>query len=172
MPAKTFRLLLSTLLCLPPATTAATLHRCEAADGGITFTSLSCAAGDQRSSHEVHPYSPGSINAVMPEANHEKAARIKTARREPGIVGRADDKCGNLIDARQRREAIINRRVIAGMSQQDVESALGKPDKVNIRTSTTSYRYDLKRGRSAQVDFDERGCVTGKAKSRTAKSPR
>jgi len=53
-----------------------------------------------------------------------------------------------------------------------VESALGKPDKVNIRTSTTSYRYDLKRGRSAQIDFDERGCVKGKAKSRTAKSPR
>ena len=108
----------------------------------------------------------------MPEHNHEEISGMKNTGRKPGIVGLTPDKCGNLINARQRREAIINRRVIAGMSQQDVESALGKPDKVNIRTSTTSYRYDLKRGRSAQVDFDERGCVKAKAKSRAAKSPR
>ncbi len=172
MPLKTSHLILTTLLYLPPAGAATTLHRCEAADGSITFTSMSCAHGELRSTQEVHPYSPGSVVAVMPEANHEETSSMKTKGREPGIIGRAEHRCGNLINARQRREAIINRRVIAGMSQQDVESALGKPDKVNIRTSTTSYRYDLKRGRSAQVDFDERGCVKEKTKSRTAKSPR
>ncbi|QAX86417.1 cell envelope protein SmpA [Pseudomonas sp. DTU12.3] len=172
MPLNTSHLILTTLLYLPPAGAATTLHRCEAADGSITFTSMSCAHGELRSTHEVHPYSPGSVVAVMPEANHEETSSMKAKGREPGIIGRAEHRCGNLIDARQRREAIINRRVIAGMSQQDVESALGKPDKVNIRTSTTSYRYDLKRGRSAQVDFDERGCVKEKTKSRTAKSPR
>ncbi len=108
----------------------------------------------------------------MPEFNHEAVTGMKDSGREPGIVGGTEHECGNLIDNRQRREAIINRRVIAGMSQRDVESALGKPDKINTRTSTTSYRYDLKRGRSAHIDFDERGCVKGKAKSRTAKSPR
>ncbi|MFI8227123.1 cell envelope protein SmpA [Pseudomonas sp. NPDC085632] len=172
MPSKTSHLVLTTLLYLPPAGAATTLYRCEAADGSITFTSMSCAHDELRSTQEVHPYSPGSIVAVMPEANHEETSRMKTKGREPGIIGRAEHRCGNLIDARQRREAIINQRVIAGMSQQDVESALGKPGKVNIRTSTTSYRYDLKRGRSAQVDFDERGCVKEKTKSRTAKSPR
>ncbi|MFJ7316196.1 cell envelope protein SmpA [Pseudomonas sp. NPDC098747] len=172
MPSKTYRLVLTSLLCLPPAGAATSLHRCEAPDGSITFTSMSCANNERLSVQEVHPYSPGSVVAIMPEHNHEEISGMKTTGREPNIVGRKEDKCGNLIDARQRREAIINRRVIAGMSQQDVESALGKPDKVNIRTSTTSYRYDLKRGRSAQVDFDERGCVKAKAKSRTAKSPR
>ncbi|MFJ2323721.1 cell envelope protein SmpA [Pseudomonas sp. NPDC087817] len=172
MPSKTSRFVLSSLLCLPPAGAATTLHRCEAADGSITFTSMSCASGERRSVQEVHPYLPGSVVAIMPEHNHEEISAMKTNGREPGVAGRTEAQCGNLIDARQRREAIINRRIIAGMSQQDVESALGKPDKVNIRTSTTSYRYDLKRGRSAQVDFDERGCVKGKAKSRTAKSPR
>ncbi|MNR66396.1 hypothetical protein D3C85_1898600 [compost metagenome] len=58
------------------------------------------------------------------------------------------------------------------MSQQDVESALGKPDKVSIKNSSTSYRYDTKRGRSAHVEFDEKGCTKGKAKLQTAKSPR
>ena len=172
MPSKTSLFVLTSLLFLPPAGAATSLHRCEAADGRITFTSMSCANGEKLSVQEVHPYLPGSVVAIMPEHNHEEISGMKNTGREPGIVGHTQDKCGNLIDARQRREAIINRRVIAGMSQQDVESALGKPDKVNIRTSTTSYRYDLKRGRSAQVDFDERGCVKAKAKSRTAKSPR
>ncbi|MGY1891683.1 cell envelope protein SmpA [Pseudomonas asplenii] len=172
MPLKSSLPLLTCLLFLPPAEGAATLHRCEAIDGSITFTSMSCASGEQRSVQAVHPYMPGSVVAVMPEHNHEEISGMKIKGREPGVAGTVEDPCGNLIDARQRREAIINQRVIAGMTQQDVESALGKPDKVNIRTSTTSYRYDLKRGRSAQVDFDERGCVKGKAKSRTAKSPR
>ncbi|MBF6032747.1 cell envelope protein SmpA [Pseudomonas sp. P155] len=172
MPLKTPHLVLASLLCVPPSGAALTLHRCEADDGSITFTSMSCAHGERRSAQEVHPYSPGSVVAVMPEHNHEEISGRTTKTRALGIVGHAEDRCGNLIDARQRREAIINRRVIAGMSQQDVESALGKPDKVNIRTSTTSYRYDLKRGRSAQIDFDERGCVKAKAESRTAKSPR
>lgn len=172
MPSKTTRFVLTSLLCLPPAGAATSLHRCEAPDGSVTFTSMSCASGEQRSVQEVHPYSPGSVVAIMPEHDHEEKSGMKARGREPGIVGRAQDKCANLIDARQRREAIINRRIIAGMNQQDVESALGKPDKVNIRTSTTSYRYDLKRGRSAQVDFDEKGCVKGKTKSQKAKSPR
>ncbi|QXH99172.1 cell envelope protein SmpA [Pseudomonas monsensis] len=172
MPSKTSIFVLTSLLCLPPAGAATTLHRCEAVDGSVTFTSMSCANGEQRSVQEVHPYLPGSVIAVIPEHDHEETSGMKNRRREPGVVGTAVDQCGNLISARQRREAIINQRVIAGMSQEDVESALGKPDKVNVRTSTTSYRYDLKRGRSAQVDFDERGCVKGKAKSRTAKSPR
>ncbi|MFJ5258068.1 cell envelope protein SmpA [Pseudomonas koreensis] len=172
MLSRTSRFVVASLLCLPPAGAATSLHRCEAPDGGITFTSLSCASDEQLSEQQVHPYSPGSVIPIMPEHNHEEISGMTIRGREPGIVGRLEDKCGNLIDARQRRAAIINRRVIAGMSQQDVESALGKPDKVNIRTSTTSYRYDLKRGRSAQVDFDEQGCVKGKAKSQATKSPR
>ncbi|MFJ4196642.1 cell envelope protein SmpA [Pseudomonas sp. NPDC089534] len=172
MPRKTPPIVLTTLLCLPPAAEAITVHRCEAQNGQITFTTLSCANDEHLAHQEVRPYSPGSAVALMPEAHHEETSGKQTKRREPAIVGGTQDKCGNLIDARQRREAIINRRVITGMSQLDVESALGKPDKITQRNSSTTYRYDLKRGRSAQVDFDERGCVTGKAKSQTAKSPR
>lgn len=171
MPLKAPHLLLVSLLCLSSSATAIALHRCEASDGSVTFTSMSCAQGEQRAMQEVHPYSPGSV-VLLPEHNHERITEMKAMRREPGVIGHAEDECGNLIDNRQRREAIINRRVVAGMSQQDVESALGKPDEVSIRTSTTRYSYNFKRGRSAQIDFDERGCVKAKAKSRTAKSPR
>lgn len=172
MPSKTFKLMLSTLLCLPASGGATTFHRCEAPDGSLTFTTMSCASNEQLSLQEVRPYSPGSTVALIPEARHEEMSGMNIRKREMAVVGRTQDKCGDLIDARQKREAIINQRIIAGMSQQDVESALGKPDKISIRNSSTSYRYDLKRGRSAQIDFDEKGCVTGKPKSRTAKSPR
>ncbi|WP_432217498.1 cell envelope protein SmpA [Pseudomonas kribbensis] len=172
MPSKTSRLMLTTLLCLPSTGNTTTLHRCEAADGSLTFTTLSCANNERLLLQEVRPYSPGSTVALIPEARHEEISGMNTRKREMTVVGRTQDKCGDLIDARQKREAIINQRIIAGMSQQDVESALGKPDKISIRNSATTYRYDLKRGRSAQVDFDEKGCVTEKLKSRTAKSPR
>lgn len=71
----------------------------------------------------------------------------------------------------QHRAALINQHVIVGMSQQDVESALGKPDKFSIHNSSTRYHYQTRRGRSASIESDERGCTKGKAKSQTAKSP-
>ncbi|MHC8365771.1 cell envelope protein SmpA [Pseudomonas sp. ZT5P21] len=160
------------LLCLPLGASAATVHRCEAANGRITFTTLSCATGEDLSLQEVRTYTPGSVVTLMPEVELRETSRMNIKRRAPTIVGQSEDKCGNLTNARERREAIINQRIVAGMSQQDVESALGKPDKISIRNSATSYRYDLKRGRSAHVEFDEKGCTKGKAKTQTAKSPR
>lgn len=171
MLPKTYHLPLTTLLSLPLAASATTIHRCDAPDGGITFTTMSCAAGDTHSSQEVHAYLPGTPPPLLPDITHRETSGIKSRKPDLTIVGQPEDKCGNLINARERRDAIINRRVIAGMSQQDVESALGKPDKVSIRSSGMSYRYDKKRGRSAQIEFDEKGCTKGKAKSQTAKSP-
>lgn len=164
--------LLLALLCPSPEARAATVHRCEAADGGITFTTLSCTAGEHLSLQEVRTFIPGSTIALMPEAHTRKSSGMNINRREPTVVGQSEDNCGNLINARERRAAIINQRIIAGMSVQDVESALGKPDKISIRNSATTYRYDNQRGRTAHVEFDEQGCTREKAKSRTAKSPR
>lgn len=172
MPSISIYFLLLALLCLSPRLQAATLHRCEAPDGRLTFTTLSCSAGENLSMQEVRTFTPTNPVAMMPEADARQPPATKPPRKEPTVVGHAEDKCGNLITAKQRREAIINQRIIAGMTQQDVESALGKPDKISIRNSATSYRYDIKRGRSAHVEFDEKGCTKGKAKSQTAKSPR
>ena len=149
---------------------AATVNRCEAANGRITFTTLSCATGESLSRQDVRTFTPGSTTTLMPEAEPGETSGMKFKRREPTIVGQSEDKCGNLISARERREAIINQRVVAGMSQQDVESALGKPDKITIRNSATSYRYDTLRGRRAQVAFDEKGCTTEKTKPQMQKA--
>ena len=165
-------LLLIALLCKTATAAATTIHRCEATNGRITFTTLSCTADESLSIHEVRTYSPGTEPlALMPGPESRASSGSKSKGSNPTIVGKSEDGCGNLISARERREAIINQRVVAGMSQQDVESALGKPDTISIRNSSTSYRYESKRGRRAQIEFDERGCTKGKAKSQTAKSP-
>ncbi|PQP00040.1 cell envelope protein SmpA [Pseudomonas frederiksbergensis] len=172
MPWNVHYFLLATLLCQPLWAFATTVHRCEAPNGHITFTTLSCTTGESLSLQDVHTFLPGSTTALMPEAEVRKTSGMKNQRREPTVVGQSEDKCGNLLSAKERRVAIINQRVVAGMNQQDVESALGKPDKISTRNSAMSYRYDNKRGRSAHIEFDEKGCTKGKAKSQTAKSPR
>jgi len=162
---------LFTLLC-PTWALATTIHRCETANGQITYTTLGCAIGENFSRQSIRTYTPGNaMTALMPEAEFRGTSTTTTKRRAPVVVGETQDKCGNLISAGERREAIMRKRIIAGMSQQDVESALGKPNKISIRNSSTRYRYDSKRGRSALIEFDERGCTKGKAKSQTAKSP-
>ncbi|MDZ5435375.1 cell envelope protein SmpA [Pseudomonas fluorescens] len=171
MPASTHCYLLITLLC-PPIALATTIHRCEADNGHITFTTLSCTTGESFSLLDVRTLAPaGAVTALIPEAERGDTPGTKIQRRAPTVVGKAEDKCGNLISAKERREAIINQRIIAGMTQQDVESALGKPDKISIRNSSTRYRYETKRGRGANIEFDEKGCTKGKAKSQTAESP-
>ncbi|NUU39136.1 cell envelope protein SmpA [Pseudomonas sp. C2B4] len=171
MPSNAQHYLLITLLC-PPLAIATTIHRCETTNGHITFTTLSCRTNESLSLQEVRTITPGStITTLMPEADPRAAPGTKFQRKDPTVVGKTEDKCGNLISAKERREAIINQRIIAGMTQQDVESALGKPDKISISNLRTSYRYETKRGRSANIEFDERGCTKGKAKSQTAKSP-
>jgi hypothetical protein len=172
MPAYARYFLLITLLCQTPSAPATTIHRCEASNGRLTFTTLSCAASESRSIQEVRTHTPtNQLTALMPEPETRHTSGTNNKRNEPTIVGKSEDGCANRLSARERREAIINQRVVAGMSQQDVESALGKPDKISIRNSSTSYRYETKRGRSAHIEFDERGCTKGKAKSQTAKSP-
>ncbi|WP_420235452.1 cell envelope protein SmpA [Pseudomonas sp. ABY48] len=167
MPLNPCLFLLACLHCLPLSAAGQTVHRCESVAGHVTFTTLSCGPGEALSLQQIHPYRPGSTEptseAMLPEAERGQTSGNKNARKEPTVVGQFQDRCGNLIDARQRRDAILARRLIAGMSQQDVESALGKPDSIKIRNSSTRYTYKAKKGRSAEVVFDEKGCVKGKS---------
>jgi len=151
------------LVTLPMYTLGQTVHRCEDAAGHITFTTLSCRPEESLSLQRIHSFNPSTSESLLPEAEPRSLAIPKSRRQEPTIVGQFEDRCGNQINARQRREAIMNKRIVAGMSQQDVESALGKPDSIKIRNSSTRYTYKAKKGRGAEIVFDEKGCVKGKS---------
>ncbi|CDF95902.1 MULTISPECIES: SmpA/OmlA family hypothetical protein [unclassified Pseudomonas] len=165
MPDHRYLPLLISLCCLSSWAAEHTVHRCEDSAGHVTFTTLSCGPEEALSLQRIHPYSPGTTEptreSMLPEA--EQTSSNKTRRREPTVVGQLEDRCGNLLSPGQRREAIMDRRIVTGMNQQDVESALGKPDSIRIRNSSTRYTYKAKNGRSAEVVFDEEGCVKGKS---------
>jgi hypothetical protein len=146
------------LLFLPVLATAATVHRCEDANGKITFTTLACPAGHELKLQNAHNPLPGTV--VTPLSPSEAKTRKKSE--ELVIVGQREDGCGNILSAEQRRRAIINQQTPAGMTKRDVESLLGKPDKIVGRNAELRYVYEEKKGKSRQVTFDEKGCVKGK----------
>ena len=158
MPAT--RYILSTiLLCLPLYAHATTVERCEDAAGNITYTSLGCPVGHSMRLQEAFNAAPGTEPGLLPPASPSTQS---FAPRELVVVGGQDDGCGNRLSREQRRKAIINQHTLAGMTTRDVESALGRPDKVVSRNGETRYVYNEKKGRSSQVTFDENGCVKGK----------
>ncbi|WP_434560227.1 cell envelope protein SmpA [Pseudomonas sp. D2-30] len=163
MPVSRYLFLLATLPCLPLWAADHVVHRCENSAGKITFTTLSCEPGETLTMQQVHTYSPPPIEPMLPEAEGRQTSSNKTRRKEPTIVGQLEDSCGNQINTNQRREAILKRRIVVGMSEQDVVSALGKPDTIKVRNSSTRYTYKTQKGRSAEVVFDEKGCVKGKS---------
>ncbi len=57
---------------------------------------------------------------------------------------------------------MLNLQAPAGMTQRDVESMLGKPDKIARKNAEVRYVYKDRKGNSSQVTFDENGCVKGK----------
>lgn len=117
--------LLAALPCLPLGAAGQSVHRCENTAGHVTFTTLSCRQEETLSLQQIHPTSPGRAEpmteAMLPEAEFRQTFGNKANRKEPTVVGQLEDRCGNLLNARQRREAIMNQRVVSGMSQQDVE---------------------------------------------------
>jgi hypothetical protein len=146
------------LLFFPVLATATTVHRCEDANGKLTFTTLACPAGHELKLQNAHNPLPGTV--VTPNSSAETKTRKRSE--ELVIVGQPDDGCGNVLNAEQRRRAIINQQTPAGMTKRDVESLLGKPDKIVGRNAELRYIYEEKKGKSRQVTFDENGCVKGK----------
>ncbi|MBP1147434.1 protein of unknown function [Pseudomonas congelans] len=155
-------LLWSALLCLSATATASSIHRCEDASGNITFTTLGCPDGHSTSLQRAFNAPPGTRIDLLLPGNTPAPAPRKPAAQTVVVVGARDDGCGNRLSAEQRRAAIINQRTPPGMTRRDVESLLGRPDKVTNRNGELHYVYNQKKGRSNQVTFDEHGCVKGK----------
>ncbi|MGN2412120.1 cell envelope protein SmpA [Pseudomonas syringae] len=154
--------LLGPLLYLPAHAMASTVQRCEDAAGKITFTTLGCPEGHSTQLQRAFNAPPGTSIELLPPANYREADRRKVSPKELVVVGTRDDGCGNRLSAEQRRAAIINQRTPPGMTKRDVESLLGRPDKITNRNGELRYEYAQKKGRSNSVTFDEDGCVKGK----------
>jgi hypothetical protein len=141
---------------------ASSVQRCEDNSGNITFTTLGCPADHSSEIRDVSSPPPGSVVPLLPQPQATRRTSRDGAGNEVVIVGQRDDGCGNRLTAEQRRQAIINQRTPPGMTQRDVESLLGRPDKVVNRNGEMRYLYNEKKGRINTVTFDAEGCVKGK----------
>ena len=158
------QLICCTLLLLPIPTLATTVHRCEDGAGNVTFTLLGCPDGQVLQLQKAFNAPPGTAAGLLPPAEgvNRDTQTAANPPKELVVVGQKDDGCGNRLSAEQRRRAIINLQTPTGMTKRDVESMLGKPDKIVSRNGEVRYVYNEKKGRSSQVTFDEGGCVKGK----------
>lgn len=162
---------LLTLLTLLPTCEAATVFRCTTATGQITYSQHGCATDQTQGLQEAFNATPGT-GAPVPMANpgrtHKQAPRQKSSRdkrEELTVIGEQQNGCGNRVVGSDRRKAIIEGRIRTGMTQGDVESALGRPDTVSQQNGTTRFHYKAdKRHGARTVSFDEDGCVMGKKK--------
>lgn len=141
---------------------AASVYRCEAQNGHVTFTQQGCSTSQTTQLQKPYNPTPGSGKAI-PLA---EAIPAKTSATKPKdtliVVGQKDDGCGNTLTASARREAIVRQEVRPGMSREDIESALGKPDKTTNNNGRLRYSYKDREGSVRTISFDERGCVPKK----------
>ncbi|MBC9251399.1 hypothetical protein A9179_14085 [Pseudomonas alcaligenes] len=150
------------LLCLSTATTASTVFRCEDSGGHITYTLQGCPTEADQQLQSADNSTPGQGKAVplakvsKGERKHDKQASDLV------VVGTKQDGCGNRVTGSERRTAMIRQQVRSGMTQSDVQSSLGTPDKITSQDGQTRYHYEDNDGNRRQVTFDEAGCVKGK----------
>ena len=152
--------------CLNPAPAlSTTVFRCEDMNGKLTFTRQGCPENHEQSLQKAYNPPPGSSKPV-PLAKPQKTSRKgkNSTRKDLAVIGIKQDGCGNLLSSSERRTAIIKQQIRPGMSRADVESSLGRPDKVSETNGQTRYVYDGKKGNKRNVTFDQAGCVKGKAK--------
>lgn len=141
---------------------ASTVFRCEDASGHVTYTLQGCPTDASQDLQSADNPTPGQGKAVpMAKVGKGERKREKPAS-ELLVVGAKQDGCGNRVAGSERRTAMIRQQVRTGMTQADVQSSLGTPDKVTSQDGQTRYHYEDKDGNRRQVTFDEAGCVKGK----------
>lgn len=145
---------------------ASTVFRCEDDNGHITYTMHGCPESASLDLQDAYNPTPGKGKAIPLAKPHkaQKKARSKVDERQVVVVGTKQDGCGNKLTSNERRRAVIRQQVRGGMTQRDVESTLGKPDKTTSSNGQTRYHYADNKGNRRQVTFDEFGCVKEKDK--------
>ncbi|MDG9924038.1 MULTISPECIES: hypothetical protein [unclassified Pseudomonas] len=145
---------------------ASTVFRCEDGKGHITYTLHGCPEEASQDLQEAYNPTPGKGKAVPLAKTKKTRAKAKSKKDDEHlvVVGTKQDGCGNKLTSSERRRAVIRQQIHGGMTQRDVESSLGEPDKVTSNDGQTRYHYADDKGNKRQVTFDEYGCVKEKGK--------
>ncbi len=156
------RVLLLCLLLHASSATAA-IYRCTDNSGHITLSDSRCPDTQQEQQLQAPQ-----VNVIPPPPPRpERSHKSETPAGGMRLIstGQQSNGCGDVLGARERRRAMVEKRIYQGMPQADVERALGKPDRISGSDNRTRYHYEAELGQPARtVTFDENGCVSGRKK--------
>lgn len=117
-----------TLLLFAPAALGASVYRCEQ-DGRVVFTDRPCSAGAQPLPERSPSVLPGGAAADLAKAHDERRRRANDARRKADAQWLQAHEARKAEEARLR-QALVEGRVIQGMTAAQVRQAWGSPDRI------------------------------------------
>lgn len=151
------------ILLSPTTLPASSVFRCEHGDGHITFSQYGCSESQQQRIQDTHNPNPGSVVTPLTRPEPMPKSATEPSEKTLTVIGEQQDGCGNAVIGSARREAIIRKQIRTGMTRKDVESALGKPQRISQRNGQTTYHYTSKDNSERRtVSFDQNDCVMGK----------
>lgn len=156
---------------LLPTLVSAEVYRCER-EGRTVYTDVPCAAGarPQVPSAPAAVVTGAGVPAEVAKQYDERMAREKKARDEADAQWLEAHESRKAEEARIRA-ALIEGRVIAGMTPAQVRQVLGGPDEISheVAGGRNIERWEYRgKGRKRSVSFED-GRVTG-ASDRASKS--
>ncbi len=151
----------TSLLLLANPAFSANVFRCIDPSGHVTFSQQGCPEEQHQQRQRATNPTPSSGKAVPMAPPRIKGDASRQADNELAIVAEKDDGCGNRVTGSARRSAIISKRVRPGMTRNDVESALGRPESITSNNGRQRLRFRDSSGQVRTVSFDENGCVLG-----------
>lgn len=156
------RLVLTFMFFAASTTIAAPINKCVGPDGRITFSQTSCSNQDTVERIEVRVQNSGmrlanEVTAAAQEGEGTQAPAPAVLRPALGQQG----TCGANFSSQEIRKAIIEKRIIVGMTGKDARRAWGDPSTVN-RTShgDSQWVYDRGPGNTQYLYVNHNDCVT------------
>lgn len=150
------------LLLLSTPAFSASVFRCIDQTGHVTFSQQGCPEDHKQQRQRATNPTPSTGKAVPMATLKTKKSAARVESENLAIVGERDDGCGNRVTGSERRSAIINKQIRAGMTRSDVESALGRPENITSSNGRERLRFRSSSGQVRTVSFDEHGCVLGR----------
>ncbi|MBS69016.1 MAG: hypothetical protein CMK98_11820 [Pseudomonas sp.] len=150
------------LLLLSTPAFSASVFRCIDQSGHVTFSQQGCPEDHRQQRQRATNPTPSSGKAVPMATLKARKTPARSESESLAIVAERDDGCGNRVTGSERRSAIINKQIRAGMTRSDVESTLGRPESITSSNGRDRLRFRNSSGQVRTVSFDEYGCVLGR----------
>ena len=150
---------------------AETVFKCVDAQGRITFTArancpVQSSLDDVVSAHNTRPSgSEAGTQMARPRTPRQTSRQTPKAYAATQSAGHATGDCSTGLSDSELRTAKVRGEITPGMSRNDVESMMGKPNNDGARGAGSSVYWNDRYLNYTAVSYDRNGCVRGSSRS-------